>query len=121
MMRGRGLALIVAVLMLAFAGAGAATAHTDADSFQKNAAELNRVYGQVRAKLSPEGVARLKAAELAWIKFRGLECYFEAMDSEGGSVYPRIVASCKDGIIRARTAQLRTLLHCPEGYMGCVH
>ncbi len=69
-------------------------------------AQLNKVYGQLlsRAAGEPNAVAKIKAAERAWITYR--DAYIEAMypasdkRAEYGSMYPMDVA-----LLRARLTQ----------------
>src|ERR1051325_6848463 len=60
--------------------------------FQAADAELNRVYDRLASKLaSDEGQrARLKAAEVSWLKYRDDNCDYEASMYEGGSIKPTI-------------------------------
>jgi uncharacterized protein YecT (DUF1311 family) len=71
-------------------------------------AELNRVYNQLASKLEDqEQRAQLKAAELAWIKYRDANCEFEGLFYKGGTMRPMIESFCKAGMTKARTAELR--------------
>ena len=74
-------------------------------------AELNRVYNQLAAKLEdPEQRAQLKAAELAWIKYRDANCEFEGLFYKGGTMRPMIESFCKAGMTNARAKELREQL-----------
>jgi uncharacterized protein YecT (DUF1311 family) len=71
-------------------------------------AELNKVYSQLASKLEDqEQRAQLKAAELAWIKYRDTNCEFEGLFYKGGTMRPMIESFCKAGMTKARTAELR--------------
>lgn len=71
-------------------------------------AELNKAYNQLASKLEDqEQRAQLKAAELAWIKYRDTNCEFEGLFYKGGTMRPMIESFCKSGMTRARTAELR--------------
>jgi uncharacterized protein YecT (DUF1311 family) len=71
-------------------------------------AELNKVYNQLASKLEDqEQRAQLKAAELAWIKYRDANCEFEGLFYKGGTMRPMIESFCKAGMTKARTAELR--------------
>lgn len=82
-------------------------------------AELNEVYGQVRAYLSaaetrPDGKTEaevLRDAQRAWIPFRDLACDLEGGLFRGGSMEPFIVSSCLTRLTRDRTRDLRFLLN----------
>jgi uncharacterized protein YecT (DUF1311 family) len=77
--------------------------------YRKADAELNRAYQQL-ARASGGAGARLKAAQLAWLKFRDAECDYEASQYEGGSMKPMVYSFCLAGVTGARTKQLRDML-----------
>jgi uncharacterized protein YecT (DUF1311 family) len=91
-------------------------AHTQLDmnqcadaQYRKADAELNRAYQQLaRASGGPD--AKLKAAQLAWLKFRDAECDYEASQYEGGSIMPMVYSFCLRDVTAARTKQLRDAL-----------
>jgi uncharacterized protein YecT (DUF1311 family) len=77
--------------------------------YRKADAELNRVYQQlVRAAGGAD--AKLKAAQLAWLKFRDAECDYEAGRYEGGSMKPMVYSFCLADVTGARTKQLKDVL-----------
>lgn len=92
-----------------------------ARNFDSADAELNRVYRQVADRLAsdPEGLAKLKAAERAWIAFRDAQCTFATMAVEGGSIQPMILHECNEAETRARTRTLQGYLECQEGDFAC--
>jgi uncharacterized protein YecT (DUF1311 family) len=74
-------------------------------------AELNKAYNRLASKLEDrEQRAQLKAAELAWIKYRDSNCDFEDSFYKGGTMRPMIESFCKTDMTRARTARLREQL-----------
>jgi uncharacterized protein YecT (DUF1311 family) len=77
--------------------------------YRKADAELNRVYQQLM-RASGGRDAKLKSAQLAWIKFRDAECDYEAAFNEGGSMQPMTYSFCLADVTRARTKQLRDSL-----------
>jgi uncharacterized protein YecT (DUF1311 family) len=91
-------------------------AHTQLDmnqcadaQYRKADVELNRAYQQlVRASGSSD--AKLKAAQLAWLKFRDAECDYEASLYEGGSMMPMVYSFCLRDVTTERTRQLREAL-----------
>jgi len=70
-------------------------------------AQLNAVYRQFTSKLSPEETAQLKAAQLAWLKFRDANCEFVADAYKGGTIRPMIAAMCLADVTTARTNELK--------------
>jgi len=76
-------------------------------AFKAADANLNRVYDQLMTKLEPAGRAKLKEAELAWIKYRDATCDYEGSRYEGGTMRPMIEAFCLERVTKARAAELR--------------
>ncbi len=62
--------------------------------YQKTDKELNKLYNQYRATLPPERKEQLKKAQLAWVKFRDLDCQYEMDFYKGGSIVPLIRNGC---------------------------
>lgn len=52
----------------------------------------------------------LLEAQRAWIKFRDAHCASVALPNAGGTIYPLIYNSCRAGVTRQRTEQLRELV-----------
>ncbi|MBC7930076.1 MAG: DUF1311 domain-containing protein [Rubrivivax sp.] len=70
-------------------------------------AELNKVYSRLAAKLDEEQRGQLKAAELAWIKYRDMNCDFEGAFYKGGTMRPMVQAYCLARMTNDRTAELK--------------
>ncbi|HZT60441.1 MAG TPA: lysozyme inhibitor LprI family protein [Pyrinomonadaceae bacterium] len=75
--------------------------------FKAADAELNRVYDQLAAKLEGDLRAKLKTAEVSWLKYRDDNCGYEAGVYEGGSMRPMVYSFCLERMTKARTAELR--------------
>ncbi|HEX8557638.1 MAG TPA: lysozyme inhibitor LprI family protein [Pyrinomonadaceae bacterium] len=73
-------------------------------------AELNRAYSQLASRLEERWRAGLKAAEVAWLKYRDANCEYETALYEGGSMRPMLFSLCMERMTRARTAELREQL-----------
>jgi uncharacterized protein YecT (DUF1311 family) len=73
-------------------------------------AELNMVYKEVMADLSPEMQGKLKAAQRAWIVYRDAHCDCAAFEYSGGSIYPLIYYNCLRDNTISRTQEIRQLL-----------
>jgi uncharacterized protein YecT (DUF1311 family) len=79
-------------------------------------AKLNKVYGQLLSKAAndPNDVAKIKAAERAWIAYR--DAYIEAMypaadkQAEYGSIYPMDVALLTVKLTQQHIADVQELL-----------
>lgn len=80
-----------------------------AKRFKAADAELNRVYNRLVSKLGDDAarLARLKTAEVSWLKYRDDNCEYEASAFEGGSMKPLIYSSCLERMTKARAAELR--------------
>lgn len=79
--------------------------------YKKADAELNKVYGQVMAKLADAGhKAALKNAQQAWIKYRDGQCEFESYLNKGGTLYSVVYTGCLTGITEDKTKDLRETL-----------
>lgn len=78
--------------------------------FKAADAELNRVYNQLAPKLEGDARAKLKAAEVSWLKYRDSNCDYEASVYEGGSMQPMIYSFCLERMTKSRTTELRDQL-----------
>ena len=75
--------------------------------FKAADAVLNRVYNELASKLEADARARLKTAEVSWLKYRDDNCEYEAAPWDGGSMQPLIRSSCYERMTKARTEELR--------------
>lgn len=73
--------------------------------------QLNQVYQQLRSNLKGSQREKLLIdAELAWIRFRDINCAFEKSSYEGGSIAPSVYYGCIEQITKQRIQKL-------EGYL----
>jgi uncharacterized protein YecT (DUF1311 family) len=82
-------------------------------------ARLNAAYNKLAAKVSAAGKAKLVDAQRAWIKYRDLQCDFESMGTNGGSIHSMIVGQCLTEMTAAQTKRLERQLNCEEGDTSC--
>ncbi|HJR05688.1 MAG TPA: lysozyme inhibitor LprI family protein [Pyrinomonadaceae bacterium] len=73
-------------------------------------AELNKVYRELMKDAGTTERAKLRAAQLAWLKFRDAHCDYESVGNKGGSIYPMVVSFCLAGVTNARVKQLQEIL-----------
>ena len=73
-------------------------------------AELNKVYRQLMNNTSGTERGKLRAAQLAWLKFRDAQCDYESVGNKGGSIYPMVFSFCLAGVTKARVEQLQEIL-----------
>ncbi|WP_353154717.1 lysozyme inhibitor LprI family protein [Pollutimonas bauzanensis] len=89
--------------------------------YKKSDAELNKLYKDIRGRLSdqPDAVKKLVAAQKAWVAFRDAECGFSSFRSQDGSAYPMLISMCRDGLTQTRVKDLKAYLLCEEGDLSC--
>ena len=88
-------------------------------AFGKADGALNKVYGQLLAKVSPVGKEALKQAQRSWLTFRDQECDFETMGTLGGSIHGMMVVECRARLTLARVKDLQAQVSCSEGDLSC--
>jgi len=89
-------------------------------AYQAADRDLNRLYAQVRARLSPPARTALRTSQRQWIGFRDAECSFRALSVEGGSAAHMVRAGCLETLTRERVTSLREVtVNCQEGDLAC--
>lgn len=78
--------------------------------YKREDAALNNIYKQLVRELGPSAKNQLKAAQLAWIKFRDLQCEYEASRYEGGSMQPYVHSRCLTEVTKQRNKDLRAMI-----------
>lgn len=73
-------------------------------------AELNKVYRELTKEAGATERAKLRAAQLAWIKFRDAHCDFKSVGNKGGSIYPMVFSFCLASVTNERVKQLREII-----------
>jgi uncharacterized protein YecT (DUF1311 family) len=71
---------------------------------------LNKLYQQLMKDAGAGEKAKLRAAQLAWIKFRDAHCEYEAFGNTGGSIYPMVHGFCLAEVTAERSKQFRDTL-----------
>lgn len=79
-------------------------------AFQQADAELNKLYQQLLKDAGAAERAKLRAAQLAWLKFRDAHCEYEAFGNTGGSIYPMVYGFCRAEVTGERARQFRDTL-----------
>ena len=79
-------------------------------AFQKADAELNKLYQQLIKDAGAGEKAKLRAAQVAWLKFRDAHCEYEAFGNQGGSIYPMVYGFCLAEVTGERVKQFRDTL-----------
>ena len=67
---------------------------------------LNKNYKELVDKLVGKEKVQIKTVQLAWIKFRDLQCHFESDGYEGGSMQPLVHSSCLYKLTKQRNKDL---------------
>lgn len=88
-------------------------------NFEKADARLNAVFSKLAAKITPAGKAKLVDAQRAWIKYRDLQCAFDTLGTEAGSIHAMMVAQCLTQTTADQATRLEKQLNCEEGDMSC--
>jgi uncharacterized protein YecT (DUF1311 family) len=70
-------------------------------------AELNSLYGTIRAKLNASDAERLTNTERLWIQYRDANCVAERALYEGGTASSPAYLGCLEAMTRERTRELR--------------
>ncbi|HEX8423249.1 MAG TPA: lysozyme inhibitor LprI family protein [Pyrinomonadaceae bacterium] len=73
-------------------------------------AELNKVYRELVKDTGTAERAKLRAAQLAWIKFRDAQCDYESIGNKGGSMYPMVSSFCLARVTTERVKRLQEIL-----------
>lgn len=68
---------------------------------------MNQVYRKLVAMLDEGEKAKLKEAQVAWLKYRDTNCEFVGDQYAGGSIRPLIEATCLADMTKSRTTELR--------------
>lgn len=78
--------------------------------FEREDARLNKNYRELQAKLEGDRRTGLREVQLAWIKFRDLQCDFQAAQYEGGTMQPLVRATCLTDMTKQRNKDLKYML-----------
>ncbi|MEH3146548.1 MAG: lysozyme inhibitor LprI family protein [Methylobacterium frigidaeris] len=94
------------------------------DRLDRANADLNRVYGVLKAKLDANGQHNLLEAQRAWLTFRDKECSLRtgadpANPDADGTIGPMLVGECLTGLTLQRTRDLQAQVRCPGGDLSC--
>ena len=92
-----------------------------ARDFAEADGRLNKVYRTLVAKLPSEHVAKLREAQLTWLRFRDQECAFETMGTLGGSVHRMAETYCQTRFTEERIGHLEAQLKCTAGNLSCTY
>ncbi len=72
-------------------------------------ARLNRIYGQLRNRLSGEKKETLRKGEIAWLSYRDAHCELLASGAAGGQGYQPMYISCQASETARRVRELQEL------------
>ena len=78
--------------------------------YRREDALLNKNYHDLIAKIDTERRTQLKDVQLAWIKFRDLQCHYDADQYQGGTIYPLEYSSCLTAMTYQRNKDLKIML-----------
>ena len=78
--------------------------------YEREDARLNKSYKELITKLDDDRRGQLKEIQLAWIKFRDLQCDYDSSQYEGGTMYSFVRSSCLLQMTRQRNKDLKAML-----------
>lgn len=81
--------------------------------------ELNSTYQEVLKRTSKEQLQILLKAQEFWIQYRDSDCKFQSFKVSAGSAGSTVYLKCITDKTKARTAEFKTMLQCPEGDVTC--
>jgi uncharacterized protein YecT (DUF1311 family) len=107
-----GMLLAVAPQTLGQSGRGSGGTQADINAaarrdFDKADRALNDAYQRLYSRLEPEARAKLKTAELAWLRFRDAEGEFRASEFKGGTIQLAARLGYLEELTRRRTQELK--------------
>ena len=80
-----------------------------ADNSLANArGSMDRVLSELRAKLSSDDLSAFNEAQASWERYATAWAECEATEVKGGTMWPTVRAGSEEGLIRSRTAELRS-------------
>lgn len=81
-----------------------------AKDYEREDARLNKTYKELVAKLEKDRREKVKEIQIAWIKYRDLQCDFDSAGYEGGTMYSLVRSSCLSQMTKERTKDLKAML-----------
>lgn len=81
---------------------------------EREDALLNKNYKELMGKVDAKEKAQIKNVQLAWIKFRDLQCTYEADRYQGGSMQPMVYSSCLYQMTKQRNKDLNDMINDPS-------
>jgi uncharacterized protein YecT (DUF1311 family) len=91
-------------------------------SFTEADKKLNDAYKQIEGRLKDDAASKklLVDAQRAWVAFRDAECNFQGGPPDmAGTIYPMVIAECKQAVTDDRLKDLQGYLNCQEGDASC--
>jgi len=81
-----------------------------AKDYEREDSRLNKTYKELVAKLEKDRREKVKEIQIAWIKYRDLQCDFDSAGYEGGTMYSLVRSSCLSQMTKQRTKDLKAML-----------
>lgn len=81
-----------------------------AKDYERDDARLNKTYKELVGKLEKDRRDKVKEVQIAWIKYRDLQCDFDSAGYEGGTMYSLVRSSCLSRMTKERTKDLKAML-----------
>ena len=77
------------------------------NEFSKTDKTLNKVYKDLRARVSQDGKEFLRKGQIAWLIYRDKDCEFQAEAVSGGQVFEPTYISCQIKKTEYRIVELK--------------
>lgn len=81
-----------------------------AKDYDREDARMNKTYKELVSKLEKDRREKLKEIQIAWIKYRDLQCDFDSSSYEGGTMYSLVHSSCLSQMTKQREKDLKAML-----------
>lgn len=71
---------------------------------------LNDSYRDLVAKLEPAKREKLREVQRVWLSYRDLNCDFQSVDYQGGTIHSLVQSTCLAEMTKQRTKDLKAML-----------
>ena len=102
--------LFTLIYNIGFSQTNAEMKEQSSNRLKKFDKELNIVYQKIMKSSSSKRKENIKKAQIAWLKFRDLNCECESKEHEGGSLESLIYIECLAVMTEERVKELKRFL-----------
>jgi len=102
--------ILILISSVAFSQTNSEMKEQSSKRLEKFDKELNIVYQKIMKSSSSKRKENIKKAQIAWLKFRDLNCECESKEHEGGSLESLIYIECLAVMTEERVKELKRFL-----------